>query len=183
LVRDFVNTWDAEADTDAFAEAGGVRAWLAGRGLIGPDQEVRSEEAEQVQLLRAALHRLILQNGEAMPMAPKEAASIDTQLAALPMRLAVGPERLVLTPVGGSPVRAATGELLLTVAYAVAEGTWPRLKCCRSRSCRWVFYDASPGLSARWCSMRICGAREKARRYRHRAASQSWSREPGRSHA
>lgn len=173
LVRGFVNTRDAEAGTDAFAEADGARAWLAGRGLIGPGQEVRPEEIEQVLLLRTALHRLILHNGEPVPLTPKEAAEADTQLAALPLRLAVSTEGLALAPVGGSPVRAAAGELLRIVAYAVAEGTWPRLKCCRSQSCRWAFYDASPGLSARWCSMRICGAREKARRHRRRAGTRS----------
>jgi predicted RNA-binding Zn ribbon-like protein len=168
VVRDFVNTRDAEAGTDDFAAPEGVRRWLAAQRLITPRATVGSEEVARVIALREALHRLILANSEPAPPAPAEAAALNIQLAAHPLRLAINSGRLVLA--GGGDGDPASAVLLLAVAHAVADGTWPRMKCCGSHSCRWAFYDASPGLNARWCSMRICGAREKARRYRRRQA-------------
>ena len=37
-------------------------------------------------------------------------------------------------------------------------------ECC-DPSCRWLFLDTSKNQSRRWCSMRLCGGRNKARRY------------------
>jgi predicted RNA-binding Zn ribbon-like protein len=48
------------------------------------------------------------------------------------------------------------------------DGTWARLKACPGRDCGWVFYDHSRNQSARWCSMKVCGDREKARAYYQR---------------
>jgi predicted RNA-binding Zn ribbon-like protein len=37
---------------------------------------------------------------------------------------------------------------------------------CRSETCRWLFLDSSRNHSRRWCDMRVCGNRVKARRFR-----------------
>ena len=62
----------------------------------------------------------------------------------------------------------AVGRLLGIVYTAMVDGTWYRLKACQSETCRWVFYDRSRNRSAAWCSMAVCGNREKARTYRRR---------------
>ena len=46
--------------------------------------------------------------------------------------------------------------------------TSPNLKFvreCGSESCRWLFLDVSKNHSRRWCDMKVCGNRVKARRY------------------
>jgi predicted RNA-binding Zn ribbon-like protein len=48
------------------------------------------------------------------------------------------------------------------------DGTWPRLKACPRTVCQWAFYDRSTNASATWCSMAICGGREKASSYYRR---------------
>ena len=63
---------------------------------------------------------------------------------------------------------AALARILVVVLESMADGTWHRLKTCRSETCEWVFYDSSKNHSAAWCSMRVCGNRQKARRYRSR---------------
>jgi predicted RNA-binding Zn ribbon-like protein len=47
------------------------------------------------------------------------------------------------------------------------------LRLCAAESCAWLFLDTSRNGSRRWCSMRTCGNRAKARRHhaRVRAAS------------
>ena len=65
-------------------------------------------------------------------------------------------------------VESALGVVLAMTARAMIDGTWPRLKACPGRHCGWVFYDHSRNQSARWCSMKVCGDREKARAYYQR---------------
>lgn len=44
-----------------------------------------------------------------------------------------------------------------------------RVRQCASREgCDWLFVDMSKNRSRRWCSMSVCGSRDKARRYYHR---------------
>ncbi|HEV2297079.1 MAG TPA: ABATE domain-containing protein [Candidatus Acidoferrales bacterium] len=42
---------------------------------------------------------------------------------------------------------------------------------CREETCRWLFLDRSKNHSRRWCDMRICGNRSKARRFHARLRS------------
>ena len=43
-----------------------------------------------------------------------------------------------------------------------------RLRLCANPDCGWVFLDQSRKGNRRWCSMRECGSRAKARAYYHR---------------
>lgn len=61
---------------------------------------------------------------------------------------------------------ALVSRVAAAIAQAHADGTWPRLKACEAPDCHWVYYDRSPAGRGRWCSMAVCGARAKMRRYR-----------------
>src|SRR5207248_2139698 len=67
--------------------------------------------------------------------------------------------------------------LLWRIAQAAAELlTSPdlqRVRRCDASNCRWLFLDKSKNHSRRWCDMKICGNREKARAYYQRVASES----------
>ena len=89
------------------------------------------------------------------------------------MRLAAAPLVVMVSAEDGSAsLRPAAdpAPLLSRVAAAVAEalaaGTWQRLKACEAGDCLWAYYDRSPAGRRRWCSMQVCGARAKMRRYR-----------------
>lgn len=47
------------------------------------------------------------------------------------------------------------------------------LRLCANERCGWLFLDRSRKGNRRWCEMRECGARAKARRYRSRQVSDS----------
>ena len=64
---------------------------------------------------------------------------------------------------------AEVGLVVAVVAEAQAAGTWRRLKACPGKHCGWVFYDHSRSATSTWCSMAVCGGREKARAYRRRS--------------
>jgi predicted RNA-binding Zn ribbon-like protein len=46
-----------------------------------------------------------------------------------------------------------------------------KVRACGNPACRWLFLDTSKNHSRRWCEMKICGNRMKARRFKamHRA--------------
>jgi predicted RNA-binding Zn ribbon-like protein len=45
-----------------------------------------------------------------------------------------------------------------------------RVRACEADSCRWLFLDTSKNHTRRWCNMKVCGNRAKARRFQERRA-------------
>ena len=43
-----------------------------------------------------------------------------------------------------------------------------KVKMCEAETCAWLFLDESRNHSRRWCDMKVCGNREKARRHYQR---------------
>jgi predicted RNA-binding Zn ribbon-like protein len=70
----------------------------------------------------------------------------------------------------GSVVFESRDPVLTAVAEAMADGSWPRLKACRSDTCQFAFIDTARNRSRQWCDMAVCGNRAKARRFRSRHA-------------
>jgi predicted RNA-binding Zn ribbon-like protein len=44
-----------------------------------------------------------------------------------------------------------------------------QIRSCAAETCRWLFLDTSKNHTRRWCNMKICGNRMKARRFHRRA--------------
>jgi predicted RNA-binding Zn ribbon-like protein len=79
-----------------------------------------------------------------------------------------------LVPVGPTTLDRVIGAVLAGTAQAIADGSWQRLKICPGEDCGWAFFDGSRNLSGRWCSMRVCGGRAKARaHYRRRHGAEA----------
>jgi predicted RNA-binding Zn ribbon-like protein len=91
-------------------------------------------------------------------------ARVHRHLTADQLRLVWGWRRLdhhVMAPVW--LLAQATEDFLLS------EGS-SELRCCASQTCRWLFLDASKNQTRRWCDMKVCGNRMKARRFYARKA-------------
>ena len=43
-----------------------------------------------------------------------------------------------------------------------------RVRACEAETCQWLFLDNSKSHTRRWCKMKVCGNRVKARRYQAR---------------
>jgi predicted RNA-binding Zn ribbon-like protein len=170
LVQGLVNTVDREHGPDLLDDAGGLREWLLRRALLEPGGEVDAEALAAARELREALRSLLLANNggadDPAARAVLEAAADRAQLRA--GFAADGPE---LVPARGG-VDGALGRVAAAVFAAMLDGSWPRLKACPRDVCHWAFYDRSSNASATWCSMAVCGGREKAGAYyrRRRAA-------------
>ena len=66
-------------------------------------------------------------------------------------------------------------QMLWPVVWSAAElltsPDLPHLRLCASDECDWLFLDTSKNHSRRWCDMKICGNREKIRRYRKKQSA------------
>jgi predicted RNA-binding Zn ribbon-like protein len=165
LVQAFVNSVDAEHGPDLFDDAAGLSDWLARNGMAC---DVRADDPATAREVREALRSLLHANNGA-PRDPAAAAMLDGAARRARLEPAFGPVELV--PRAGG-VDAAIGRVLAAAFAAMLDGSWPRLKACPRELCGWAFYDRSSNASATWCSMRVCGGREKAGAYyrRRRAA-------------
>ena len=173
LLQAFLNThFDlvTEHGADLLATRAGARRWLSAQGLTAPEARITQADLDRLQAVREGLRELIVvdQGSVGEPSLPT-ALAINQHLigAAIELRFTTrGPE---LIPVGISAVDRVLGSLSAIAARAMIDGGWRRLKVCPGPHCGWVFYDHSRNGSGRWCSMNVCGGREKARaHYRRR---------------
>ncbi|AZQ35209.1 CGNR zinc finger domain-containing protein [Streptomyces cyaneochromogenes] len=151
LVQSLVNTLDIESGADSLDT-------VEGRARFG----VAEADLAGVRELRESLRVALLAHAGHVPH--RVVTPLGDLLAAAPL--------LVRVDAGGSAVLGAVDEVPLAsrvaaaIAQALVEGTWMRLKACEAVDCHWAYYDRSPAGRGRWCSMQVCGARAKMRRYR-----------------
>jgi predicted RNA-binding Zn ribbon-like protein len=163
LVCDFVNSVDLEDGPDQLADGAGLAAWLRARGL--PDERPTERDAADARALREALRELMVVNSGAGGDVDAAVGVLDdaSRRAGIEVRFESGAIRLV-------PRESGVGAVLAAAGQAMADGSWQRAKACRSETCRWAFVDHSRNGSRQWCSMSVCGNREKARTFRRRHA-------------
>ena len=56
--------------------------------------------------------------------------------------------------------------LSLSAAGLMLSSEMQRVRACEKPDCRWLFLDTSKNHTRRWCDMKICGNRMKARRFK-----------------
>jgi predicted RNA-binding Zn ribbon-like protein len=56
--------------------------------------------------------------------------------------------------------------LALSIARLLLSDDMHRLRACENPECRWLFLDTSKNHTRRWCDMKLCGNRMKARRFK-----------------
>jgi predicted RNA-binding Zn ribbon-like protein len=168
LMQDFLNTTDIESETDLAATPDALAEWLAGKGLVNARTRVSATEHARVIDLRERLRDAL--EATTHGVSPADAhARLDAIAAEVPLRVRFG---------GAAHLEAARrqsapalGPMLATVYDALGSEALSRLKVCRNDGCRWAFYDTSRNRSGVWCSMAICGNRQKGRVYRSRHAA------------
>jgi predicted RNA-binding Zn ribbon-like protein len=182
LVQALVNTLNREFGPDLLASPDAAAGWLATAGLwtagplgqaplsSAPLSSAPLSQAQQGVLaeLREACRGVLWAHTERRPD-PAAAARLATALGSCRLTLSAGPGGdLRLDCADHDPFTRAVGAVATAIAEASVAGTWDRLKSCPGHLCGWAFYDRSPAGRSRWCSMQVCGAREKMRAYRGR---------------
>ena len=170
LAQAFVNSFfdlGPRRGADHFATPEGLAVWLEARGLVATG--VDAAELRRAVAVREGL-RAQLREHNGMPRDEDAIAALRAAADGLPVSMRVDADgRTEPGPIGPG-VPAALGLVMAVVHESRGNGSWERLKSCPGRHCGWAFYDQSPNQMSTWCSMRVCGGREKARAYRRRSA-------------
>ena len=192
---DFANTISRRTDPadsrERLTHYGRLVSWGVQAGLVTTrnGERLRALASGRPRAAIAALRRAIAlreaifslfvarARGDRVP-----ATALDTVNAALPDALAA--LRLGLES-GGLGWRFAHDEadlapMLAPVVRAAADlltsAELTQVRECGSETCFWLFLDHSKNGTRRWCDMKVCGNREKARRHYHRGKEKATRR-------
>ena len=164
LVRSFVNTIDVDEGTDELVSPAALERWLRAHRILAKGVAASGRDLALALRLRSALREAVAANHDGRP-SPRAEAAFDDVCRELPLTAVCSPD--ALAPATGG-VRGALAKLVAAAATARIKGTWGRLKICPADDCAWAFYDTSRNRSRRWCSMEVCGNRQKVRAFRSR---------------
>jgi predicted RNA-binding Zn ribbon-like protein len=70
---------------------------------------------------------------------------------------------------GGKALDSMLWPIARSAADMLTDGPLASIRVCEGRACGWLFLDTSRNRTRRWCDMKICGNRAKARRHQERA--------------
>jgi predicted RNA-binding Zn ribbon-like protein len=193
LCLDFANTVSdirgGPGERDRLPDYRVLVSWARQAGAIGEAQargllaEARRRPGDAAAVhreaisLREAIYRTFLAfaHGEEPPRADLEALSAALGRALSHRRILRGGERCCA--LGWEDRAGALDSPLWPVAASAAEllvsgEDLPRVRVCglfESGECGWLFVDETRSHTRRWCSMKDCGNRAKARRHYQRA--------------
>ena len=186
---DFVNTVDprhAEDRDDCLRDWSDLARWAELAGLLTPTEheqlvqrcETDSTSAESVHQraldLRESIYRLFATRGVSSESRQVALARLDDEA-----HRAWTMAELAPTDGGWSWQWKAAPDLdrmLWPIAQSAADlltsDKRSRVRECEgANGCGWLFLDTSKSGRRRWCDMRVCGNRAKARRHRQREAA------------
>jgi predicted RNA-binding Zn ribbon-like protein len=184
LCLDFTNTVNhrgqPEREEDLLSNYGDLLRWSQEAGTLGKVEALRLERRAQrrpalarqilarARTLREAVYRLFARRARVTPLT--ELGVINREISHLASKVGLGsgagryawqwrgvaddPERVLW------PVLRNALELLTIPGQHVG--------VCQAKTCNWLFLDTSKNHSRRWCDMKVCGNRAKARRYYRR---------------
>ena len=139
LLVAFLNTIDLDEGTDVLDDPAAFDAWCS-------EHAVSAGDLPEARTVRDALRSFLDGGTPSLPSLELETTCGDRGVA---LRARTAAEAAVASSV------------VLSI-----QGSMGRVKLCGADDCRWAFYDRSKNGSRTWCSMGVCGNRQKARTYR-----------------
>jgi predicted RNA-binding Zn ribbon-like protein len=165
LVVAFLNTVDVERNEDLLDDPELWHRWSAEHD-VAPGKPADARATLDVLRATPADTRTTREAARAVRDALRAAIG-DPRLPPRPLDV---PLHFALTTDGPALLTPDVITAVLAAATRLTiRGDWVRLKICPADDCLWAFYDESRNRSRTWCSMRVCGNREKARSWRARA--------------
>ena len=180
---DFVNTLDWRfregAPEELLTSYGDLITFVAQSELLtakrakslqrGPDGNAVAQALEEARRLREALAEILYAQVDGRKPVPAALKTIEDTLKTVR-------ERQVLLRVDGRmswalPERGEDAALPVWLLAQSAEelltsGAMEKVRACAKPDCRWLFLDTSKNHTRRWCDMKLCGNRMKARRFK-----------------
>lgn len=157
LLEAFLNTWSGELGLEDFVSAKATEAWLKGVGLWSGQQHLTAAQQKKIIEYRANLRAWILDTNASKP--------VNDAMSIVNFHAEAEPGGDLRFYPSGDAYQFLVGTLTQVISTSQQNGTWKRFKCCELPTCGWAFYDSTRSRTRRWCSMKTCGSRHKAREY------------------
>jgi predicted RNA-binding Zn ribbon-like protein len=168
LVESFLNSIDLASGQDDLDSVPRFRGWLAVHHREDIAATANAADLELARELRYALRaEAATHHGDGLGA---DIGWLDELTLTVPLRARASGAGIGLGPAEPG-VRGVLGEILAAIVLAAHDGSWRRMKICRAGGCQIAYYDRSKNASRCWCSMQVCGNRNKTRAYRRRSAS------------
>jgi predicted RNA-binding Zn ribbon-like protein len=186
LCLGFVNTLDnrlTDHPTERLNSCEDLAVWGRQRGILTErEEEYLAQEAarrsakaaailEPAIKLREALYRIFSAVAGSRSPRPADLAILNTALAdaLASLRIVAAGDGFAWVWVRGEE---ALARVLWLVALSAADLLTSRerraVRECAATNCGWLFLDTTRNRSRRWCDMKVCGNRAKARRHYER---------------
>jgi predicted RNA-binding Zn ribbon-like protein len=169
IVQSFLNSANPKVGRDDFTDPATLKAWFVDNSLLAPTAQVTDADVRQAIAVRDALYR-VLESRQHGKSDPEAIETLNRSTRSAQMCVSFNAEGHACIEPLAPAVDGALGKLIAIVVDAMADGTWDRLRICRSDDCAWAFYDRSKNRSGAWCDISDCGNVAKARAYRARHA-------------
>jgi predicted RNA-binding Zn ribbon-like protein len=185
LVNTLNNRFRADGPTELLPDYEALLRFMEQSGLLGGAQvrdlsrRIGKAEAERAsdsaRELREAAASVLYAAAEGAAPPPTDLRRLARYFQSARQR-----QELVWTPSGtGSKFACEWGTsqsegdlpvwiLSLQTSALLTSDAMSRLRACGSETCRWLFLDTSKNHTRRWCDMKVCGNRMKARRFQAR---------------
>jgi len=163
IVQGFLNTWSGELGIEDFRSAHATEQWCRAAGLWRGRKRLTVAGAETLREFRWALRQFVLHRSSVESVTRINEFAVEIGFG---VKFYANGEAVLEVSADG--VSRVIGTLLGIIHTSVNGDTWSRFKCCELETCGWAFYDRTKNRSGRWCSMKTCGSRHKAREYLRR---------------
>ncbi|HEX7034127.1 MAG TPA: CGNR zinc finger domain-containing protein [Pseudomonadales bacterium] len=155
----------AYADVVSFARQtnliSGARAATLLRGARR-DPDAAGRALDRARVLRDATYEIFAAVAREERPTPRDLQRLNRELG----RLCIGADLALGWRDDGESLDGFLGGIVhASVQLLTTEQERARVRLCEAPGCLWLFYDASRNRSRRWCDMRVCGNRMKARRH------------------
>jgi predicted RNA-binding Zn ribbon-like protein len=186
VALDFANTLDNRGREDqkellpgytellAFAlQSGLLSAQLSHKlqARAAREPQTAARIVERARIFREAFNRIVTAIANAARVPPADLDIVNSEIALAAARTRLQPAEDTFKPLWAGDVDDSYRVLWLIVREAAAlltSGQLDRIRLCEADTCRWAFLDTSRNRTRRWCDMKICGNREKVRRFQQR---------------
>ena len=182
LAIDFTNTvGDRGAEcADHFNTFGDVVAWGEARGLLShsagsalrrraaADPNGAAQALQDAVALREALYNVIKAAATRRRIRPADLEVVNHHVAATFSTAALTPagDRFTLETRAGAWLDPVIQPVVRAAVDLLTSDALKRVGTCADDECAWLFLDTTRSGTRRWCDMRVCGNRNKVRRFR-----------------
>ena len=168
----FVNTlhWYEGEPVELIGNDADFRAWLVEQALPSPDATGSLPAVHRLrEHLRAITAALAVNRAPAQSDMEALTLALAAPLGHLALFGADTPLPQLAFATEASDAQLFPLRVVLSLATVLESGDRRRLKLCANPGCGFAFVDTSTNATRRWCYMRYCGNRLKARAFRSRS--------------